>query len=1130
MSDPADPHHKLPDPLRTTVTSTPVLQPLRNKIGPYKLMEKIGEGGFGLVYVAEQQSPVKRKVALKVIKPGMDSREVIARFEAERQALAMMDHPNIARVFDAGTTELGHPYFVMELVRGVPITEYCDEQRLTMRERLELFVSVCQAVQHAHQKGIIHRDIKPSNVLVTLHDGRPVVKVIDFGVAKAVHQQLTDKTIYTRFAQVIGTPLYMSPEQAEMSGLDIDTRSDIYSLGVMLYELLTGTTPFDRERLAKLALDERVQIIRHEEPPKPSTRLRQSGDTLPSIAEQRRIEPAKLSRMFRGDLDWITMKALEKDRTRRYETASALAADVLRYLQDEPVEASPPSTAYRLKKFARRYRKVLATATAFVALLLAGIVVSAGFAISESKSRGLAEQLRLQADDEAKNSRAAEREAEWEKRLALKAEAKAVAARADEEAQRKNALAALDRSEKSLYLNRIALAERNWQANNPRRAGEILDACPPKFRDWEWNYLNRLVHAELLTLPGDNAVSSPDGVLLATSDGEAVRIRNARSGKISMILRGGHAIPFVQSLAFSPDSRRLAAVCQDGEIWIWDLVPNGRTLKIRVRLSEETIKSPLDHPVTLAFSPDGKRIAMAGVESEKLNEAQLRPDDLVVWDAMSGKELLKVSGTGRSVAFSSDGKRLAMTRCTFVKIGSTLQGPFTEGIRILAADTGAEVLRFAPWERDGPHHYRSEDDCHLVFSPNGKWLASARGNEIKIWDAATAKEAQTLRGHSLPVTRLAFNEDSKRLASASRDETVRIWNPQRSDALAVYRGHVGTVAGVSFCRGDGIIASTGQDHTVRLWSASAEQGPRDISGVNALMGSIGVSPDGALIAMARVEGVSAALVLMDPSTGRQTRTLRLFPRIADSVAPHASLVFSSDGRRLASAFEKDVQVWDVAVGEELAHFSGLFDFERRGLAFSPDAARLAFSASDDSVEVWDIHDRKRLVRYPGHQGPVTTIAFSPRGDRVASGSTDGTVQVWQAATGQKICTLEGSRVQACVVFSPDGTQLLASTADKAVCVWDLEKQARIRTLRGHKMSVWGIAFNPTGTRVATVGGDRVTRLWTWPDCEEILSLTVHDYPVSVGFAGQGRELVTLAFNSITVWDAAPSPAPNRNKE
>ena len=378
-------------------------------IGPYKLIEKIGEGGFGLVFVADQQAPVKRRVALKLIKPGMDSREVIARFEAERQALAMMDHPNIARVLDAGATDSGHPYFVMELVHGIPITDFCDKNRLTMRERLELFVSVCQAVQHAHQKGIIHRDIKPSNVLVTLQDGCPVVKVIDFGIAKALHQQLTDKTVYTRFAQVIGTPLYMSPEQAEMSSLDIDTRSDIYSLGVLLYELLTGTTPFDGKRLSAVSFDERIRIIRQEEPPKPSTRLRQSSLTVPVLASLRRIEPARLFKSCRGDLDWITMKALDKDRRRRDETASDLAADVLRYLHDEPVSACPPSAGYLLKKFSRRYRTILATAAAIAASLLLAAIVSTAFAFREKAARAEADRLRLEAED-AKQASESEKE------------------------------------------------------------------------------------------------------------------------------------------------------------------------------------------------------------------------------------------------------------------------------------------------------------------------------------------------------------------------------------------------------------------------------------------------------------------------------------------------------------------------------------------------------------------------------------------------------------------------------------------------------------------------------------------------------------------------------------------------
>ena len=365
--------------------------------GKYKLLEALGQGGMGDVFMAQQTAPVKRLVALKLIKPGMDSRQVLARFEAERPALALMDHPNIAKVLDAGATESGRPFFVMELVKGVPITRFCDARQLSPRERLELFIPVCQAIQHAHQKGVIHRDIKPSNVLVALYDDRPVPKVIDFGVAKATGSQLTDASLVTGFGALVGTPEYMSPEQAQLNQLDIDTRSDVYALGVLLYELLTGTTPIDRKRLGQNALLEILRVIREEEPPRPSARL-STCETLASIAATRRTEPAKLARLMRGDLDWIVMKCLEKERSRRYETANALARDLGRYLHDEVVEARPPSAGYRLRKFMRKHRTALAMAETVLLLLVAGVAVSTWQAVRATRAESEMAQARDAAE------------------------------------------------------------------------------------------------------------------------------------------------------------------------------------------------------------------------------------------------------------------------------------------------------------------------------------------------------------------------------------------------------------------------------------------------------------------------------------------------------------------------------------------------------------------------------------------------------------------------------------------------------------------------------------------------------------------------------------------------------------
>jgi serine/threonine protein kinase len=408
------------EPSGTMVVTVPPAENPGDVIGRYKIREKLGEGGCGVVYVAEQAEPVRRRVALKVIKLGMDTRTVIARFEAERQALAMMDHPNIARVLDAGTTTAGRPYFVMELVRGIKITDYCDQNNLDTGERIRLFIQVCHAVQHAHQKGIIHRDLKPSNILVTLHDGTPVPKVIDFGIAKATEGRLTDQTIYTQLYEFIGTPAYISPEQAEMSELDIDTRTDIYSLGVLLYELFTGKTPFDSQELIQSGLDEMRRTIREKEPLSPSTRLNSMVEAdLTTTAKRRRAEAPRLVHFIQGDLDWIVMKALEKDRTRRFDTANALAADLQRFLNNEPVEARPPSNAYRFQKLVRRNKVAFAAVSGIVAALALGFFVSLNLYIKEKAALRRALQVE---QEEVGLRKQAEKGLEFERRQRAGAE------------------------------------------------------------------------------------------------------------------------------------------------------------------------------------------------------------------------------------------------------------------------------------------------------------------------------------------------------------------------------------------------------------------------------------------------------------------------------------------------------------------------------------------------------------------------------------------------------------------------------------------------------------------------------------------------------------------------------------
>jgi hypothetical protein len=527
----------------------------------------------------------------------------------------MMDHQNIARVLDAGTTESGRPYFVMELVHGVPITQFCDDNKLTPRERLALFVPVCHAIQHAHQKGVIHRDVKPSNVLVTMYDDKSVPKVIDFGVAKAIEQRLTEKTMFTQYGALVGTFEYMSPEQAEMNAFGVDTRSDIYSLGVLLYELLTGTTPLQRDRLRQAALDEMVRLIREEEAPRPSLRISSSHD-LPKIAAARKTEPDRLSKLVRGEIDWIVMKCLEKDRSRRYETANGVARDLEHYLADEPVEACPPSSSYRLRKLVRKHKKALATAAAFAALLVAGVVMTTVLAVWANRQRIAAELAKQEAGE----------------------------AKVEADKQR-------DEARLTAYASGMGLAQRAWEENDVGRASELLEEVPKEaagrqLRGFEWFYLSRLCHRDELTLKGhadlvQGVAFSPDGQRLASgSNDKTVKIWDSATGKELFALKGHAGI--VSSVAFSPDGQRLASGSFDQTVKIWDTA-SGKELF--------ALKGHTGPVYSVAFSPDGQRLASG-----------TRDQSVKISDSATGKELFALKGHAgavQSVAFSPDGHRLA---------------------------------------------------------------------------------------------------------------------------------------------------------------------------------------------------------------------------------------------------------------------------------------------------------------------------------------------------------------------------------------------------------------------------------------------------------------------------------------
>ena len=728
---------------------TPAIEGPGTHIGRYELLELVGEGGMGMVYLAEQKEPVRRKVALKIVKLGMDTMHVIARLQAEQQTLAMLDHPNIARVFDAGTTDSGRPYFVMEYVEGVPITKYCDRQKLSIEERLRLFLQVCAAIQHAHQKGVLHRDIKPSNILVSANDHAALPKIIDFGIAKAVHQPLTEQTSITEQGQLLGTPEYMSPEQADMAYGDIDIRSDVYSLGVVLYELLAGAPPFEAETLRQRGVEHIRQIIRNEEPKTPSARLTTLGEQAKEVALMRRTQLLTLARRLKKELEWIPLKAMRKEREQRYQSVSELAQDVSNYLAGAALLAGPESRIYRTRKFMRKPAGSVAMVTLVVIAVLLGLAASILMGCRAERARKQEATARRQIEQALARAEQAERIAQ-------------------EQSRKSEQLAESYR--RALYINHIALADVAYRDNNVRRIRELLDSCPEDLRGWEWHRLNYISDQSRMTLHGhtdnvwDVAVSADGKRIASGSFDNTARVWDAESGIELMTLRGHE--DKVGPVAFSPDGERILSDAGGKTIKVWDAETGEERMTLEGHQAEV---------FSAAFSPDGKYIF----------GGQIRRG--TVWDAITGEQLVSLrADTGYLLAaFSRDGKHLATWEADWS------EEPHDNTIRLRETQTGDELMSLAGHEAEVQA---------VEFSPDGRRLASADlDGTINQWSLETGEKLLAWR-HEGGVLAMAFSPDGSRLATSGTawNRAIEVWDAQTGARVMTLRGHDAEIWSVAF--------------------------------------------------------------------------------------------------------------------------------------------------------------------------------------------------------------------------------------------------------------------------------------------------------------------------------------------
>ena len=1017
-------------------------------IGPYKLLEQIGSGGMGLVFMAEQQQPMRRLVALKIIKPGMDTRQVIGRFEAERQALALMDHPNIAKVLDAGATNSGRPYFVMELVRGIPVTDYCDQARLPARERLQLFITVCEAVQHAHQKGIIHRDIKPSNILVTMHDDKAVPKVIDFGVAKATNQRLVEQTLFTNFAQMIGTPTYMSPEQAQMSGLDVDTRSDIYSLGVLLYELLTGSTPFDKNRLHEAGYDELRRIIRDEEPPRPSARVTSfDAASQSTIAGNRTIDRRKFSQALRGDLDWIVMKALEKDRTRRYESVSGLIADVRRYLADEPVEACPPSAGYRLRKFARRRKRLFAFLSLFAGFLVISVVgLATGYVLISHERTEVLRQRNIAQVNERK---VVEREGTIRRYL---------------------------------YAADVQLAWSAYAMGDGKQAREKLLSHRPAShgadnRGFEWYHLWNLCVDEPRVYRGHSrdvfglAFSSNGNRLVSTSADRTVVVWNVTDGTHTTLR---DFTDDVNGAIFSADGNLLATSEESKMVRVWE-PQTGREIARLVGFEQ---------PAARVFFTADQRSLIATEVNWETHQAKIS-----LWDLATQKRQKLINGYC-ALAVDAGAKLLA---------AGSAEGE-------LSLWTLPELeLRFS-WQG---HH---DQVLCAAFAAGGESLATAsRGGDIGLWRLTDYSGRKFAADRPLPIRHLAFLRDDRLLVSVGDDAAALIWDTRSGTIQKVLEGTHGRSWSVDASPDGAYFAIGCADGTIEMRDVSEmttspqriHESPQSFRGaaLDAAGARLAVidaddrfvsildlktgdllkrlaEPDGEkilAIAFAADDrwlwtgNIRGTIQQLDSATGESRQHIALH---TDGIE---AIYVSPAGRYLATNAtwsDRTGKVWDTEAARTILTLTDSGDARLPRLNFVRGflSESIVFISRDRTMTLWDLETDRELPPTFPRVDWLTGLAASPDGTTLATGSVDFAVHLWDLVSGRETLTMRGHRTRFTVpAFSPDGRTLATASDTGELKLWHLPTAQFLYDLHGHTGGIRFLAFSRDGTRLISAG-------------------------------------------------------------